>query len=309
MRGAHRAQPQVGGDDVGHRGGRGSGPARERGLGGGEHDLGVDEPRVLGGPQELVVALAVHLLAQVDGQPGRGRLRQPRRHLRQQAALNAQAGGDPRALRDGARHGRLELDGVAGPVRRPGELGDRGARHRLQPDALPDAGRTRVPDVVGLGLPILLAAGLPDVQGPVLGPHDEHGVGIAGGQSARDVEREGGVPALVLAHELAVDPDARPVVDRAEMQQYPVALSRQAGAGQIIGGEHARVPHDGVVAGVPDAGELALGREGHGDGPLIDAAVGPVLVRARLGVVVGEVPLTVQTAPAGAAQLRRGVSP
>ena len=199
--------------------------------------------------------------------------------------------------------------GVAGPARRPRELGDRRARHRLQPDALPDAGRARVPDVVRLGLPVLLAARLTGVQWPVLGPHDEKGVLAVARQRPRDIEREGDVPALVLPHEPAVDPHARPVVDRAEVQQDPLSLGRSTSAGQVVGGDRARVPHDRVVAGLPDAGETALGREGNGDGALADAAGGPVPIQSRLGVVVGEVPGPVQTAPVGAAQLGEGVAP
>ena len=232
-------------------------------------------------------------------------------HLRQRVSGQAQADGQARAGRDGAGCGRLELDGLAGPGGCPRDLGDRRARHRLQPDALPDAGGARVPDVVGLGPPVLLAARLTGVQRPVLGPHHQQvpvGAPPVHGQSVRDVDDDRGVPAVVLGDALAVHPHRGAVVDRPQMQQHPIALDPGAGGLQVQGAQAPGVPHHRVVPRPAHARAGALGREGHGDRPPAHPALGPPLLETRVGVVVGEVPGAVQGAPAGAAQLGEGVA-
>ena len=59
-----------------------------------------------------------------------------------------------------------------------------------------------------------------------------HLLAVAPVQRGGDVGAERRVPALVLGDELAVDPDLRAVVDRAEMEQHALAASpaRRQGA-------------------------------------------------------------------------------
>ena len=98
----------------------------------------------------------------------------------------------------------------------------RGARDHLHPDGLPDAGRPRIPDGMRRDLPVLLAARFGEVVRVVFGANDELDRGLIG--ASGDVERERRIAALVAAEASAVDPDGGVVVDRAEVQQDPVAL-------------------------------------------------------------------------------------
>ena len=104
------------------------------------------------------------------------------------------------------------------------------ARHRLQPHRLPDAGGGRVPDAAGLAH--LLAARLRAGVGRVPDRHD-HLLLAAGLERVGDVEAEGVVAAAVLADLLAVDPDRRLPVHRAEVQQHAPALPVPAGTSNV----------------------------------------------------------------------------
>src|SRR5699024_1614731 len=112
-------------------------------------------------------------------------------------------------------------------------------------------------------------------------------------QQIGDIAGERGLSADVMAGEMAVDPYAGLMVDRAQMQQ-------RATAGLGGGGEGAAVPDHRVEAGVVDPGGLGLGHERHRDGALEGALVVggvPALGTALVRVVVGEAPRTVQRGP------------
>src|SRR5262245_20686369 len=76
-----------------------------------------------------------------------------------------------------ARRGALdpgaELDLPPFQIERPVETFNPGGWHDLEPNALPDAGRARIPDRVRLELPILLAARLGEVVWIVIGADDD----------------------------------------------------------------------------------------------------------------------------------------
>src|SRR5579871_1309342 len=88
----------------------------------------------------------------------------------------------------------------------------------FQPDGLPDAGGAGVPDALAAEL---LALRLPacalGVGGIVYGNDDL--LGSAGLEGVGDIEGEGGVAADVFAQLLAVDPDRRMPIHRAEVEQ------------------------------------------------------------------------------------------
>ena len=91
--------------------------------------------------------------------------------------------------------GRMQPDAPVLEARRPSDGRDVGRRHRLHPHRLPDAGRARVPDGVRLLQPVLLPAGLGQVQGIVLRPHDQ--LLQAASEHLRHVRAEGRVAAFV----------------------------------------------------------------------------------------------------------------
>lgn len=78
-----------------------------------------------------------------------------------------------------------------------------------------------VPDAVRLKLPTLLAARLTKVGGVVVCAH-HHRLARSAIQKARDFDGEGGVPAGVHDGGVAVDPDRRVVIYRAEVQQESI---------------------------------------------------------------------------------------
>ncbi len=93
----------------------------------------------------------------------------------------------------------------------------RARRQRLEPHRLPDPGGRGVEDPFGSGGPMLLSARDGPVGQRVLRADDHHVAPPA--RDAADVRRERGVAALVARHLRPVDPDRRPIVDGAEMEQ------------------------------------------------------------------------------------------
>ena len=157
-------------------------------------------------------------------------------------------------------------------------------------------------------LPLLLAARLAHVQRLVLSAHDDQRLTL-GGQGVRDVEGEGDVPALMVAHVLTLDPHAGAVVYGAEVQEHTPGLPRLLPqASQLMRPQGARVPHHRVVRRVPDAGQGTLGREGDRDRAVRDPGGRKALAHPGAGVVVGETPGAVEGEPRGTAQLGEGVA-
>ncbi len=91
----------------------------------------------------------------------------------------------------------------------------------LEPDALPDAGRPRVPDRVRRALPVLLPSRFRQVVRIVLGANDEV-VRTVGRQHRGHVGTEGRVSPLVLGDHRPIDPDGCAVVDRTEAQDQAI---------------------------------------------------------------------------------------
>ena len=147
------------------------------------------------------------------------------RRCRRRAARRRRASStrSRRPSRARAVDAHLAADLPALEVRRPAERADRGRGHALEPDGLPDPGRARVPDRVRLEQPVLLAARLGEVVRIVVGAHDDRRRRRGRASAVGDVDRERRVAALVPPDERAVDPDRRRVVDRAEVEQQPLA--------------------------------------------------------------------------------------
>ena len=147
----------------------------------------------------------------------------------------------------------VELDLAALGMRRDEEAGHVVLRHALAPDGLPYPAHGAVPYAAGLEL--LLAARVP---GAVRGVRDADDEGVCAlRQKLGYVRREGEGAARVRADVLAVEPDARALVDRAEVQQYAayVEALRQL--------EFAPVPQEFARLQHPlHAREDALRREG-----------------------------------------------
>src|SRR3954463_1603437 len=68
---------------------------------------------------------------------------------------------------------RLNADFPTLKIRGPSNCFDTEARHRFQPDGLPDTCRARIPDGMRLSLPVLLSAGLRKVEWVVKGPNND----------------------------------------------------------------------------------------------------------------------------------------
>jgi hypothetical protein len=212
--------------------------------------------------------------------------------LREHAAPVQQQEVDDQVLDRLAADARLEAERVAVEVRRPADPLDVGRRHALEPDRLPDPRGPRVPDRVRLGLPVLLAARLREVERVVV-RHHRDGLASRRVERERDVGPERRVPAFVRRDEVPVDPDAREVVDGAEVQQDAVVARRRV--------ELALVPAREVEAGVPDPARRRLGRERDLDRqrPVVDVrrpAVPPLVVER-------ETPAAVEARPPGTLEL------
>ncbi len=291
-----RAQPEVARDLV------------ERGAGSGvAHDeVGVDERRALGRPEQASALLAVGQ-GRHDDVDGGDPCRQPHADLREHLVAEAQR--DLQRDRGGRRAGQRHLgaDPSRGQVGGPGHVGQVEALHRLAPDRLPDAGRAVVPDVVRVLAPVLLAARHVERLCRVLGSHDDDvpaRVARPAGQRLGDVGGEGRLPACVAGDEPPVAPDVGAVVHGPEVHERPGGRRGQV---EGVGRQGAAVPHHRVEAGLADAGRRGLGRERHLDRAVVrrrGGRVRPALGTSDVAVVVGEPPRAVQRGPALAAQLR-----
>jgi hypothetical protein len=190
---------------------------------------------------------------------------------RERFSVVAQLNVEPRVV----SRATVRLDGndhrTRGDVGRQGEMVDVQFRHRLEPDWLPNAGGAVVPDHVGVELPVLLPAGLGDIEWIVLRPHHESARAVAV-ERVGHIERERGVAALVVPEQRAAQPDRAPVVDGAEVQD-------RAAAGCGWRSDRPPVPDDRVKPRVVDAGCRRFRREGHDDRAVERRPVGcePVL--------------------------------
>ena len=90
----------------------------------------------------------------------------------------------------------------------------------LEPHRLPDTGRSRIPDLVRCGPPVLLPARDRERPGLVVGSHDEFdrlAVGRTG--DLGDVDRERRVAADVPPDQRAVGPHLRFTIHRSEVDE------------------------------------------------------------------------------------------
>jgi hypothetical protein len=154
--------------------------------------------------------------------------------------------------------GDLHLDAGGVHVRGQAKAVDAAAIHGLEPDGLPDPGRPGVEDPLRGLLPVLLAPRNGHVSTGVFGPHDHDVLPCFACEGIRHVGRERSVAAFVRRYLRAVDPDRRTVVHGAEVEQETLVAS-----GRVL--EGAGVPDDVVESRLPDAGELRLVAERHGD--------------------------------------------
>ena len=192
------------------------------------------------------------------------------------AAAAAQAARSSRTDRSSADRSRSN-DQRSSSIWTSGDL--------LEPDRLPDAGRAVVPDRVRLGLPVLLAARLGQVVRIVFGPDDQHVLRRRASQGRGDVGGERRVAALVRGDKQTVDPDLRPVIDRAEVEQHAAAPSASCGR------ESPPIPDHRVETGLADAAGRRFRRERDDDRPVEDiGAIEPVPVEAAVVIVVRELP-------------------
>ena len=108
----------------------------------------------------------------------------------------------------------------------PPQRVDPGLRSSLQPDGLPDAGRSGIPDGMRFELPVLLAARLGQVMRVILGAENDF-VLRTRTQEIGDIDRKRRESAFVTARVRSVDPHPRGVIDRPEHEENALsALSR-----------------------------------------------------------------------------------
>ena len=191
----------------------------------------------------------------------------------------------------------FETDFPAFEVGRPPDALHVGLGNALHPHRLPDSARARVPDTVRMKLPILLAARLGEVVRVVFGPQ-RNDLSPAGAQRVGDVEREGGVPSLVLTDVFAVDPHTGQIVDRAEMEQD----APHVGVGEKL----TLVPAVRMETGIADATQARFRSERH----LNRVCPGGDVARMRpvTFIVEGESPGSIEILPLVATQLRTRVT-
>lgn len=91
-------------------------------------------------------------------------------------------------------------------------------RNRLEPDGLPYARRRCVPDPARLVMPRLFPPRLVLVELVLDSDDDQMLFGIVS-ESVGDVGVKRGVTADMVSDSLAIDPDRRFIVDRAEMKE------------------------------------------------------------------------------------------
>src|SRR5687767_729394 len=107
-------------------------------------------------------------------------------------------------------------------VWRPHEAADTLGRYGLDPHRLPDSGRSRIPDLMRLLEPVLLASRLFQIMWIVESAnHDLEAIGADDRFS--DVGAERCVTALVRRDQLTIRPHGRVVVHGAEVQQRAFA--------------------------------------------------------------------------------------
>jgi hypothetical protein len=156
-------------------------------------------------------------------------------------------------------------------------------------------------------LPVLLSARLCGVERIVLSAHNHGVLDGRGVEDIRDVERERGLAALVLADEAAVHPHPGPVVHGPEPKVQTLCPGRpgtESRGTELVDPEPAGVPDDGVESGVVDAGVGRLERERHPDGAGELGRGKPAARLAHVVVVELEPPVAAQLVPGRPHELR-----
>ncbi len=170
-----------------------------------------------------------------------------------------------------------------------------GLPHSFEPDRLPDAGGARVDTAITLEPVGLLARRLQARGGMVRGADDELVLAIR--HQVGDLEREGGVTALMLAGEEAVHPHSRVPVHGAEVEEQSLPPH---GVRDL---EHPTVPHTVHEVGHLHTGESALGAEGNEDLAGVVAPEGVAHLLADFVIVDLELPHPVQVEPVGSLEV------
>src|SRR5262249_39993622 len=162
----------------------------------------------------------------------------------------------------------------------------------FEPNRLPDPRSARVPDALRARLPILLAARQRAVSRGVPRPHYDHVVPCL--EAVGYIERERDVAASVTSDLIAVDPDNRFVINRAEVEQH---APRAPGLRYL---DRAAIPHDVVKRCVANSTQLALKAVGHLNRPgeSVIARI-PALCQPAIGIIEFEFPRSVERLPIG----------
>lgn len=154
---------------------------------------------------------------------------------------------------------RPDLNFVVVDVGLEFELLDVQPVHRLQPDRLPDAGRSRIKDRCRVFLPVLLSARKRNVPAEILGANDNRVVSLPKGGGNVRLKRR--MPPFVIGHLLPVHPYGGCIVHRAEVKKNrltgPTRWKREAPL----------VPYQIVKSGVANAAQPALVSEGNLNAP------------------------------------------
>src|SRR5215204_2201695 len=108
----------------------------------------------------------------------------------------------------------------------PPQRVDPGGRSSLQPDRLPDTGRSRIPNGMRFELPVLLAARFCQVVRVIFRAENDLVVHTRQ-QEIGDIDRKRSVSAFVTPRERSIDPDSSVVIDRAEHEEYALTALRR----------------------------------------------------------------------------------
>src|SRR5688572_14683257 len=113
----------------------------------------------------------------------------------EQRTADSQLDAELQPLASGSGQPRLNAKLPSLEIRCPPDPVDPCRRHRLDPDCLPNTGRTRIPNRMGLQLPILLAARLRKIGWIVKRTNRDDDFVVL--RERTEIHSEGGVPAFV----------------------------------------------------------------------------------------------------------------
>ena len=162
-----------------------------------------------------------------------------------------------------------------------------------------------IPDRVRILSPVLLAARLRDVVCIVFRPHYQLMI-LAGVEQVGDVDREGGLAALMGSGELPIYPDARTVIDRTEPQHKSTGWAVSC-RGNLGCAEAPLIPTHPMMRRVRDARCRGLWGEWHANNVGKPGGRPPPVSLSEVIIVEGKRPQPRKVTPAFAKQLRSRV--